>query len=166
MSCSGCNPANITECTSCAQGLELSNGKCVQCPDKCAECGNGLCASCIPGYQPNSFGVCVLTCKLPCATCADNQPLTCLSCYSGSILSGSTCQIDLSCNINSTCTDCGQGLNYILVGSTCMSCSSIDHCIQCSQSNSDLCAICSKGYFTNGTSGCGACPIICNSCVS
>jgi len=166
ISCSSCNPANITECTSCGKGLQLLNGACIQCPNKCAQCNNGNCAVCVPGYSPNANGVCVLNCKLPCATCYDNQPSACLSCYSGSNLVGFGCQIDLSCNNGSTCTDCGQGLGYILVAGQCLGCSQLSNCVQCSQTNSELCAICSTGFFVNSSSLCGVCPSRCSSCVS
>jgi hypothetical protein len=122
-SCSDCNPENITECTDCAKGLQLINGKCEPCPERCKQCSNNLCAVCADGFTPNSAGVCVTKCQLPCLTCADNQPNFCLTCQSGSNVINGQCQIDLSCNTNSNCTNCGQGLNYVLTpsssGATC-----------------------------------------------
>jgi hypothetical protein len=165
LKCSSCNAANITECTSCAAGLQLVSGSCVQCPDKCTSCSDGKCAICISGFTPNSNGVCVKTCQLPCATCVDNQPSVCLSCYSGSSLSGNTCQINLNCSATSTCTDCGQGLGYILVAAQCLACTPIANCLQCSANNADVCAICAQGYYV-GTTGCSTCPTECITCVS
>ena len=70
--CSECNPNNITECTSCAKGLELRNGRCYSCPLNCLECSSTACVSCVGGYTLNSYSVCVLQCELPCVTCLDN----------------------------------------------------------------------------------------------
>jgi len=164
--CSSCSPSNITQCTSCAHGLQLSGGSCIQCPQNCLSCNNGICATCISGYTPNAIGVCVLNCQLPCATCIENQPQACLSCYGGSALINNICNINLSCNNDSSCTDCGQGLNYILIASQCLPCTQIPNCLQCSVSNSQICSICALGYFINGASGCNACPTQCISCTS
>jgi len=166
MSCSSCSSTNITQCTSCANGLELINSACVSCPINCISCNNGQCATCVTGYQPNTNGICVLNCQLLCATCQDNLPTVCTSCYSGSTLNGSNCQMDLSCNANSTCTDCGQGLNYILVGTTCVMCPAITNCLQCSSSNTSTCSICSAGYYVDTSNGCTICSNICISCIS
>ena len=136
MSCSSCNVSNITQCTSCADGLQLVDGACVSCPNNCKLCNNDICSTCFPGFQPNDAGVCVLQCFVPCQTCKDNQPSVCLSCYSGAIYSNATnsCSLDLTCSNSSTCSDCGLGLNYILVSGSCMACPTIENCIQCSSS--------------------------------
>ena len=123
LSCSSCSASNITECNACAEGLQLVGGQCIQCPSNCKLCNSGACQTCNLGYTPNSAGVCVLNCQLPCASCADNQPQVCLSCFASSLLSGSTCVLDTSCNANASCTDCGQGLGYFLFESTCKLCS-------------------------------------------
>ncbi len=168
--CSNCEPSNITKCTSCSRGLQLLNGDCVSCPDNCLSCSNGLCADCKNGYSPNSNGVCVLNCKLPCITCVDNQPTQCLSCQSGSLLVSSTCQLDTSCNATSSCSYCGQGLNFYLFpngsGAVCLPCPSIANCIQCSSSNTFKCSICRDAYYVNEDSGCSNCSVNCTSCIS
>lgn len=128
-------------------------------------CANGICALCIPGYQVSTSGACVLGCQLPCATCADNQPSVCTSCYNGVLTSGK-CVLDVSCNANSSCTDCGTGLNYVFLAGQCLSCAEIANCIQCSPVNTLVCDICAQGYFKDGTTGCTACPSTCTSCVS
>jgi len=156
---------DITFCTACGAGLQLSQGNCISCPEKCKSCSSGKCAICISGYRPNSAGVCVKNCELPCATCVDNRPKVCTGCYSGSVLSGTNCAIDLSCNDHGNCTDCGQGTGYILIGASCLRCGNIQNCVQCSQTNSQLCAICNNGYFINGTI-CSSCPSSCISCIS
>lgn len=71
----------------------------------------------------------------------------------------------MTCNNDNSCTDCGQGNGYILVGARCEKCASINKCMQCSQTNPQACAICSPGYFINSTK-CSACSSICTSCIS
>ena len=131
---------------------------------------NGVCADCANGYTPNSSGVCVPNCKLPCITCVDNQPTQCLSCQSGSILSGSSCQLNTTCNGTTSCSYCGQGLNYYLFpsgsGAVCLSCPLLSNCIQCSQSNTYKCTICVDTYYVNQDSGCSVCSSNCTSCIS
>ena len=165
-SCSTCLPSDITTCTSCYAGLQLISGACVPCPDKCTACKNGVCVTCISGYTPNAVGTCVLNCILPCRTCVDNSPTTCLSCYSGSKLLNSTCTQDLTCNTYNNCTGCGQGTNYILVGANCLQCGAIANCLQCRPTNSFACSVCSTGYFINNADTCTACPTSCISCIS
>lgn len=165
-SCSNCSATNITQCTSCAGGLTLVNSACVSCPDKCQSCNNGICTICIPGYNPNTAGKCVPKCQVSCATCVDNEPATCLSCYSGATLNGTTCQLSLTCNADSSCTDCGQGLGYVLVGSTCVQCSSISNCLQCDPTNTQQCSVCLNGYYINSSFLCAPCSASCNLCIS
>jgi len=115
-SCSECDPANITSCTGCKNGLKLLNGKCVSCPVNCLICNDQLaCQNCTAGYYAKE-GRCILSCVMPCATCVDNQPSVCLSCFGTAFLVGSTCQFDSSCNSTSSCTSCGesQGSNLYL----------------------------------------------------
>lgn len=115
-SCSSCNPNNITECTSCAPGLALKNGKCEPCSDtKCKVCDNSTCTSCVDGYTVGSNNTCIPKCKLPCLTCQEGSPSVCLSCQTGSTLSNGTCVIDLACNTAKNCVGCGLGLNYYLL---------------------------------------------------
>ena len=166
LSCSNCSTTNITQCTSCAPGLTLVNSACVACPDKCQTCSSGVCATCIPGFSPNANGVCVLACQITCATCADNQPSVCQSCYSGAYLNGSTCILNTTCNTDLSCTDCGQGLGYVLVGSQCVQCTGISNCLQCNAGNTQQCAKCLNGYYLDSTYLCQACPSSCITCNS
>jgi proprotein convertase subtilisin/kexin type 5 len=164
--CSTCNPYNITQCTSCANGLSLVNFACVTCPDKCQTCNRGVCTTCIPGFKPNSGGICIRKCEISCASCSDNQPSRCRSCYKGSYLSGSTCKLNISCNINSTCTDCGQGLGYVLADFTCTKCPNISNCLQCDASYTTRCSVCKNGYYLDSSYKCSTCMNNCLQCIS
>lgn len=139
LGCSDCSATNITSCTGCSYGLQLINGKCQPCPSNCIKCSDNKCAVCTSNYQPNSNGVCVAACSVSCLTCADNQPNYCLSCQSGSAVVNGVCALDLSCNSDSSCTDCGIGLNYVLVfdgtGNICDPCPSLSNCVQCDSVN-------------------------------
>jgi hypothetical protein len=153
-------------CTSCADYLELQSGSCIPCPSRCQKCSNGLCGKCDAGYHPSTDSLsCVPDCVLPCKSCVDNQPSNCTGCYKGSVISGSTCVLDLACNTDSSCTDCGQGTGYVLVGANCKRCPTIANCKQCSKTNLQACAICNAGYYVNSPS-CVACPSQCTTCIS
>ncbi len=165
-SCSSCNATNITQCTSCASGLSLFKSKCVPCPTNCLTCNNNSCSVCIPGMTPNSAGVCVLSCQIPCATCVDNQPTQCTSCYSGASLSNFTCTFDYSCNNDNSCTDCGAGFGYVLASTNCIQCSSIDNCIQCNEGDTESCSLCMNGYYVDADKTCTQCAANCNLCLS
>lgn len=97
-----------------------------------------------------------------------SQTSVCLSCYSGAIFNSttSTCGLNTTCNSDSSCTDCGVGFNYILVGSTCMDCPTIENCIQCSTANTQNCKYCKQGLYPNTTGGCSACSSNCTACIS
>ena len=121
--------------------------------------------------MPNSNNVCVLKCKLPCITCADNQAETCTSCQKGSTLVNGTCVLDLACNNDSSCQYCGQGLNYFLnpmsaTGGRCLQCPSISNCLQCNELFTSSCMICEDGFFVDEFGSCSACPSDCTKCVS
>ena len=80
-------------------------------------------------------------------------------------MNGSTCSLDMACNLDNSCTDCGQGTGYVLVGANCKTCPTLANCKQCSQTNLRACAICNPGYWVNGTS-CTLCPTQCTTCLS
>jgi len=117
------------------------------------------------GYRPNYFGKCVIDCQIPCATCEDDKPNKCTSCFIGSYLSEYTCKFDLSCNNYNNCTDCGVGTGYTLAGANCLACNKIKNCLQCSQTNNQICALCTIGFYLNN-SKCSVCPYECFSCIS
>ena len=165
-SCSSCLAEDITTCTACAKYLELVSGTCVPCPSRCKKCSGGVCAKCDRGYHVSTTGLtCVPNCDLICKKCVDNQPSACTACYRGFSLNGNTCTPGLACNLDSSCTYCGQGSGYILVGGTCKRCDNIANCLQCSESSTKICAICNSGYWINGAS-CSQCPSTCTSCIS
>jgi hypothetical protein len=103
---------------------------------------------------------------MPCATCVDNRPSVCRSCFSRSALVGSTCVQDLSCNNFNNCTSCGQGNGYILVGANCLRCANIPNCVQCRPTNSRKCSLCATGFYINDDDTCSSCPSSCVSCIS
>ncbi len=105
-------------------------------------------------------------CELPCATCTDNRPTQCLSCFGGSKLVGKTCQQDLICNDYNSCTSCGQGNGYILLGANCYQCGNITNCIQCRTTNINACSLCANGYYINSADTCSACQSKCITCIS
>ena len=145
--CSSCLPENITHCANCTLGYELKNGKCSPCPDKCLNCSNSVCVLCADGLTLNANNVCVLKCKLPCLSCADNQPTVCTKCQMGSNLVNNQCVFNTTCASDYTCSYCGQGLNYYLnlltptIGN-CSICPSIANCIQCSSNDTTRCIAC------------------------
>lgn len=165
-SCSNCTITNITQCTTCAPGLTLVNSKCIACPQKCLECSGKKCTSCIYGFTPNSKGECMLNCEISCATCADNQPSKCLSCYNNANLVSGRCVQDLSCNSDSSCSDCGQALGYYRVGSNCLSCPVSSNCLQCDMTSPQECLICANGYYINTDMTCSKCSSNCLLCSS
>ena len=151
ISCSACNPLNITECTACAAGLQLLNGKCDTCPENCLQCNGNACGSCVKGYTTNSNSVCILKCQLPCVKCADGQPTVCTTCQLGSSLVNSQCILNTTCNSDNSCTYCGQGLGYFYVptssGGYCSQCPTIANCAQCNENSAYSCAVCKNGFF-------------------
>ena len=46
LSCTSCNPHDITECSGCAAGLQLVEGRCVKCAANCLKCYGGRCGLC------------------------------------------------------------------------------------------------------------------------
>lgn len=164
--CSNCTVNNITHCTSCAPGLSLVNSKCISCPEKCRECSGKKCTTCIFGYTPNSNGECILSCEISCATCADNRPSRCLTCYTGAKLVDKKCVQDLSCNNDSSCTDCGQALGYYRVGSSCLPCPISANCLQCDMTSPQECLICENGFYVNTNMTCSKCNSQCIQCSS
>lgn len=80
----------LFRCRACTEGCQLcsSGVQCEVCDPKSTRplLQNNVCVeSCMEGKTPyfnKDSGVC-LPCKLPCATCADGQPSSCLSCAEG-----------------------------------------------------------------------------------
>ena len=124
--------------TGCKNGLQLVSGKCVSCPVNCLTCNDQLvCQNCSAGYYAKE-GKCVLNCQMPCATCVDNLPNACLSCFGTANLVGSTCQFNSSCNATGSCISCGESSvsNLYYQNGKCYPCSKITiipNCLQCSK---------------------------------
>ena len=78
--------------------------------------------------------------------------------------------MNTSCNSDSSCTSCGQGLNYFLLstssGATCEECPEITSCIQCDSVNTYKCSLCRKGYYINKNGTCSNCSENCTECKS
>ena len=115
-SCSRCNAASKTVCTSCAYGTYLSNGISKPCATGCTNCLNAdSCLRCGVGYVATLPATMVTgastdpllqeitdtnniiyqivncaACASPCVTCISN-PTSCTSCVSGYTLMGTTC---------------------------------------------------------------------------
>lgn len=64
------------------------------------------------------------------------------------------------------CTDCGQGLGYVLAVSTCILCETVQNCLQCSPIQTSACSICISGYYVDSSSVCQPCPVGCSFCSS
>lgn len=117
--CSECSSANITQCITCQKGMYMLHGACRPCGANCLSClSEQVCDVCVDGFVANMAGGCDVKCQLPCLTCSPSDPTLCMSCQSGSTLSAGKCQIDLTCNSNSSCVTCGQALNYFLLPTT------------------------------------------------
>ncbi len=164
--CSECLSNSVITCSSCSYGLELLNGVCVPCPDNCNTCSSGICSQCANGYTLNDKFVCVLACQLSCATCATNLPTVCTSCYGSATLSAGICNVKASCNTDSSCTECGQGLNFYLDSGKCLQCPTINSCLQCNPNDITSCTLCVEGYFVSSAASCSECGLGCKSCTS
>ena len=169
--CSACDSGNITSCLNCSKGLELLNGRCEPCPSNCLSCKGTSCIVCASGFIPNLSYACVPECRLPCTSCSETNSSLCTGCQKGSTLVNGQCVLDLACNNDSSCTYCGQGLNYFLnpisaTGGTCLQCPSISNCLQCNELLTSSCMICEDGFFVDEFGSCSACPSDCTKCVS
>lgn len=163
--CSAC--LNSTYCTSCETGYELSSNLCV-CGTACNDCmsnSTGICSSCtyspsfscsscVTGYY-SSGGNCLL-CNLVWSSCTECTISTCLSCQSPFIV------VSTGCACNNTA-----GLYKSIVGSTCLSCSSIiANCSTCSNTGSTICSSCDLGYYVSSSQVCSPCTGNCLTCSS
>ena len=113
----------------------------------------------------------MLKCQLPCVTCVDNQPSICLTCQRGSTLSNGQCVLNTTCNVDNSCTNCGQGFKFFLVPTTagagyCSSCPTINNCVQCNEKNAYSCAVCDNGFYVKADGQCASCNSNCTDCKS
>lgn len=130
--CAKCTATKLYECytagtpsQSCPTGFETkvvnnTNTGCIPCPAFCKTCASGVCSVCRDDYILSSDGKCLAKCKSPCQTCNAGAPTQCTSCIGQHVLSGNTCNPDLSCNNAVTCTSCPIGYN--LMSGLCVKC--------------------------------------------
>lgn len=134
-SCATCSGTANTDCTSCNQGFDHSNGmctsncpnhtypkngECLACASSCTQCINSSteCTECTaPLVLKNSA-----CCDVSCATCSGTTNMDCLTCPDGTYLKNNQC---LACSSpcatcmtdDVTCHSCLNNLS--LVGSKC-----------------------------------------------
>ena len=203
--CSSCTQTanGATTCDICSPGATLSSGKCVNCPQNCAQCSVtdlGSCTSCLPGYfyaasqqicKACSMSNCLtctdlacqvcrsgyiispsLTCQreclLPCSTCSETDPSQCLKCVTGFTFNtnaNQNCEPNLGCNNNGSCSNCPIGFSMRVNNNfaTCQQCNSI--CARCNPNAGNTCLSCFDGSYLDGTS-CASCPSSCAKCTS
>ena len=69
-------------------------------------------------------------------------------------------------NTDSSCTECGQGLNFYLDSGKCLQCPTINSCLQCNPNDITSCTLCVEGYFVSSAASCSECGLGCKSCTS
>jgi len=156
--CVPCNIPNcvqcssLTNCTECAAGYYLLNGRCIRCPTECLTCSSGTtCTSCNVGYTLVN-GKCMRECPSCCTSCTyspTGNPI-CTSCINSFVyINGicASCSDGISHCINCrncACTRCRPGY-YLHNATSCLSCeSAIPNCEICNGPN--ICLKCSDGY--------------------
>lgn len=198
--CVNCTDSNT--CTLCAPGYYLAENKtCVECNvTGCANCTkDGECTACHHGFFLENSSSCAF-CGTLCDVCASaSECKTCMSSPGLGIYhdaSDGTCNYCpdgcASCNSTGVCTECSSG--YVLNGTQCVSCSTIDvpciacdvnlttciacdighylmnnTCLECAPgcincTDDTKCEKCSSGYFLNSTQGCDPCINSCREC--
>lgn len=141
------------------------------CPWGCDACTGLACFSCIQGLILNQNFQCQYRCMTPCATCANNNPFSCLSCVQGYSLVNGACQVDNSCSLDGTCMTCPAGFSFsanndvLKINQVCTSCTASSNCARCMSSQPAVCTSCAFGMYLNGTI-CSSCASGCASCIS
>lgn len=195
------------ECTVCADGFYIDGDlNCTACPVTCLTCNSPTdCIDCVNSYSLlNGSCVCDSAAQMfdlgsecapcyafinLCLECTGQGPsnVSCLSCPSGTYLSGSndsciSCPDNcVTCNAGG-CLNCTSGFNETagtcVFLDTCQSFSGMDsNCLDCTNSTStdnvtnittttDLCMSCQAGYFLFQQTSCVSCPSTCASCTS
>lgn len=131
---------------------------CLACLENCISCVDGTtCALCAKGYKITADKMaCAANCDSSCYTCVQNQPLNCLSCYSGYDYDATSqkCIVNIaSCNGTGSCPGCPIG--YVLGNGYCLTCNVADsNCVNCLASNITACSSCAGGYFLRSTGVC------------
>ena len=94
----------------------------------------------------------------------------CTSCPFGASPVSNVCNVAFACNTDSSCQDCGFGLNYYWAstgtGANCLPCPTISNCVQCDELQTLKCSICSNGYYLDNAGSCVACNSNCTACES
>lgn len=147
--CASCHSQDPSKCLSCA-GMDFldNSSRCAPCPLVCSTCSSAtVCTGCSSSYiLQNNF--CYARLAFPCS--AQNGS-ACTACYLGYTLSGSTCNVDTSCNGTATCLTCPL-YNY-LKNKKCFSCGTNNAvCKFCDPNNPNSCMTCITGYYLEGKS--------------
>lgn len=170
--CKTCLPSDLSACVGCVSGYypttDQGVNRCLPCFKNCTECSSEtVCSKCVPGYVLSVGGTkCSLKCSENCATCQDNLPNKCLSCFADGTLNAKTsiCDNNLACNTDSSCTFCPKG--YALSNEKkCLQCTYSDaaNCMACMFNDLSTCARCSTGYYLLNKA-CKACSSPCITC--
>lgn len=183
-----CSSCNHNKCWGCEKGFLLQDGKCVDCPNNCDYCENGLCykVQCVAACSNCDLKGCLRCeagyylennvcnpCSANCKTCDSlNQ---CTDCYSPLVLTTQSCCVQ-GCDycVYGRCWRCQDGwlydnFNCRQCPSNCVSCNKgvctkwncITNCESCE--NEKSCLKCVSGYYLDST-GCLKCNDACKTC--
>lgn len=165
--CLACSATDPNVCSNCGprRYLDAATSLCQACGTGCVTCTTSAtnCQSCKAGY----FLVGKTTCVTIPSNCASvDASSVCSVCFGGYLLNtaANTCDPDVSCNTNSSCTICPE--TYILSNSVCTSCTLSSNCANCDVANPSVCALCNNGFYLDTNSACTACPSSCLTCDS
>ena len=162
-SCTTCNGAGSSACTSCGTQKYLVNGACSPCHSTCLTCNGAAlnrCTSCSSSKYLSS-GSCN-NCDSSCSTCSGAGRTACASCQSSLVLVSGTCCsptcATCSGTSSSNCLSCAAG-KYLFI-SQCFSCDS--SCLTCSGGTRTSCVSCQSPLVLAGGACCDASCATCS----
>lgn len=170
--CLTCSASDISSCIGCAKGFfsvpdNKGINRCLSCFKNCSECSSeSTCTTCATGYvlSPEQ-NKCTLRCSESCATCEDNLPSKCLSCWGDAVFNAnsSRCDSSLACNATSSCTVCPS--NHVLNDKKqCLKCNVTTlNCNACTYDDLTTCARCVNGFYLLNKL-CVKCDLPCLTC--
>lgn len=120
------------------------------------------CSACLSGYSLKGSR-CIENLKYPCAVLNGATSL-CEKCFSGYKAANGTCNVDVSCNTNSSCANCPYGFYLNKATKTCLKCQLSSSCVTC-DSTPDKCVLCAKGSYLEDST-CKPCNANCLDCTS